>query len=50
MNDVTFGYDLESAPTIKDLSLEVLPGEFVAVTPWGRRGPANPRSSACCSD
>jgi len=31
MNHVTFGYDPEAPPTITDLSLEVLPGEFVAI-------------------
>ena len=31
MNHVTFSYDRESPPTISDLSLEVQPGEFVAI-------------------
>ena len=31
MNHVTFGYEPDSPPTIKDLSLEVMPGEFVAI-------------------
>jgi NHLM bacteriocin system ABC transporter ATP-binding protein len=31
MDHVTFSYDPESPPTIKDLTLNVLPGEFVAI-------------------
>ncbi len=31
MSHVTFRYDAESPPMIRDLSLEVLPGEFVAI-------------------
>jgi ATP-binding cassette subfamily C protein len=31
IDHVTFSYDKESAPTIKDLTMEIRPGEFVAV-------------------
>ncbi len=31
MDHVTFSYDPEAPPTIRDLTLEVLPGEFVAI-------------------